>query len=117
MTFRQRKLSSDFEYPEVISNVVGPSTAPRKSKGKQPALSSKESDVEHSSGLKEILAKPKGIYRHIWIRTGAIAPIDYNNLTKEIESNDEHSAIVESHSSNSCVKKKAFAYMAIAPER
>ena len=96
--------------------MVGPSATPRKSKGKQPALSTEESDVEYSSGLKEILVEPKGIYRHIQIRIGVKAPIDYNNLAKKIESNDEHSVITESHSSNSDVEKEAFTYMASAPE-
>ena len=91
--------------------MVGPSTTPSKSKGKQLALSSEESYDEHSSGLKEILIKPEGIYRRTWIRTGAIAPIDYNLLAKGIEANDEHSAVAESHSSNSYVKTEAFAYM------
>jgi len=44
--------------------MVGPSATPIKLKGKQPALSSEESDVEHFSCLKEILAEPEGIYIH-----------------------------------------------------
>jgi len=43
--------------------MVGPSATPSKSKGKQLALSSKESDTECFSGLKEILLEPKEIYR------------------------------------------------------
>jgi len=89
----------------------GPSATPRKSKGKQSALSFEESNVEHSSRLKEILAEPKGVYRHTRIWTGAIAPIEYKNLAKAIESNDEHSAITESHSSNSYMEE-VFAYIA-----
>jgi len=49
--------------------MMGPSTTPSKSKGKQPTFNSEESDVEYSSGLKEILDEPEGIYRHIRIRT------------------------------------------------
>ena len=96
--------------------MVGLSTTLSKSKGKQLAFSSKESGAEYSSGLKEILIEPKRIYRHTQIRTGAIAPIDYNSLAKGNESNGEHSAIVESHSSNSLVEEEAFAYMAGTPE-
>ena len=99
-------------YPNVISNIVGPSTTPSKSKGKQLAFYSEESDNERSSSLKEILIESEGIYRYTRIWNGVIAPIDYNLLTKEIEANDEHSAIAESHSFNSYVETKAFAYMA-----
>ena len=60
----KKKSSSDFEYLKVTSNIVSLSAMPNKSKGKQLALSFKESDVEHSSRFKEILAKPEGIYRH-----------------------------------------------------
>jgi len=42
--------------------MVGPSTTPSNSKGKQLAYSFDESDTEHSSGLKEILIKPEGLY-------------------------------------------------------
>jgi len=42
--------------------MVGPSTTLSKSKGKQLALSSEESDVEFSSDLKEILIEPERIY-------------------------------------------------------
>ena len=76
--------------------MVDPSATPRKSKGKQSAHSSEESDVEHSSGLKEIFAEPKKIYKHTRIGTGAIALIDYNILTKGIKAKDEHSTIAES---------------------
>jgi len=112
----KKKSFSDAEYPEVTSNMVGPSTAPSKSNGKQLALSSEESDAEYSSSLKEILIEPEGIYRHTRIRTGAIAPIDYNNLAKVVKSNDEHSVIIESHLSNSYVEKETFTYMANTPE-
>jgi len=39
------------EYPEVTAYVVGPSTTPSKTKGKQPIVSSDESDTE-----------PEGVY-------------------------------------------------------
>jgi len=96
--------------------MVGPITTPSKSNGKQLALSSGESDAEYSLGLKEILIEPEGIYGHTRMQTGAITPIDYNNLAKGVESNDEHSAIMESHSSNSYVEKEAFTYMTNTPE-
>ena len=74
--------SSDFEYPEITSDTMGPSATPRKLKRKQPALSSEKSDVQYFLGLKEILDEPEKIYRHTWIWTGAIASIDYNNLAR-----------------------------------
>ena len=88
---------------------MGPSITPSKSKGKQLAFSSEESDTECSSGLKEILIEPEEIYRRTQIRTEAIAPIDYNLLARGIETDDEHSAIVGSHSSNSYRETEAFA--------
>jgi len=42
---RKKSLSNE-EYPEVTSNMVGPSTTPSKSKGKQLAVNSEESDAE-----------------------------------------------------------------------
>ena len=92
--------------------MVGPSITPSKSKGKQLALSSEDSDAECSSGLKEILIKAEGIYQCTRIRTGTISPVDYNALARGIEVSDEHSAIAKSQSSNSYMEKKAFAYMA-----
>ena len=74
-------------------NIMGPSTILSKSKGKQLAISSGESDVELSLGLKEILIKPKGNYQHTRIWTDAITPVDYNALAKGIEVSDEHSTI------------------------
>ena len=65
-----------------------------KSRGKQPAVSSDESDTE-----------PEGVYRHTCTRTGAILPIDYNALARGIEVNDSHSAIAESQASNSSIEK------------
>ena len=43
-----------------------------------------------------------------------ISPVDYSLLAREIEVNDEHSAIVESQSSNSSLETSA--YMAGTPE-
>ena len=45
-----------------------------------------------------------------------IAPVDYNLLAKGIEVNDEHSAIVESQSSNSNSETTTFTYIAGTPE-
>ena len=111
----KKKLFSDVEYPEVASNMVGPSTTPSKSKRKQLALNS-ESDAERSSGLKEILIEPEGTYQRTRIQTRAITLVDYNLLERGIEVNDEHSAIVESHSSNSQEETQVFAYMANTPK-
>ena len=96
--------------------MVGASNIPSKSKEKYLAFSSKESDTERSSGLKEILIEPEGIYRRTRIRTGTITPIDYNLLVRGIEADDEHSTIVGSHSSNSYKEKEAFTYMVDIPE-
>jgi len=89
--------------------MAGLGTTLSKSKGKQLALSSEESYTKRSSGLKEILIELEGIYRRTWIRTRAIALIDYNLLAREIEVNGQHSTIVKSHSSNSYVETEAFA--------
>ena len=43
--------------------MVGPSTTPSKSKGKQLDVDSEESDTELSPGLKNIVIEPKGNYR------------------------------------------------------
>ena len=96
--------------------MVGPRTTPSKSKGKQFAFSSEESNTERSSGLKEIMIEPERIYQHTRIRTGGVIPIDYNSLARGIETDDEHSTIVGSHSSNSYMETEAFAYMADIPE-
>ena len=87
------------EYPEATANMAS------KSKGKQPAVSSNESDTE-----------PEGVYRHTRTQTGAVAPIDYNALARGIEVNDSHSAIAESQASNSSMEKEAFIYMTGTPE-
>ena len=76
-----------------------------RSRGKQPVVSSDESDSE-----------PEGVYRHTRTRTGAIPPINYNALARGIEINDSHSAIAESHASNSSIEKEAFTYMTSTPE-
>ena len=76
--------------------MVGPSFAPSKSKGKQLAVSSEVLDIDRSLGLKDVLVKPEGVYRHTRAHTGMIAPVDYSLLARGIEINDEHSAIVES---------------------
>jgi len=47
---------------------------------------------------------------------GTIALIDYSLLARGIEVNDEHSAIIESQSSNSTSEITAFAYMARTPK-
>jgi len=96
----------------VTANMVRLSSTPSKSKGKQLAVSSQESDVDQSPGLKDILIKPEGVYRHTQTRTGTIAPVDYNLSVRGIEVNDEHSAIIKFHSSNSSSWTTAFAYMA-----
>ena len=56
-----------------------------RSRGKQPAVSSDESDTE-----------PEGVYRHTRTRTCVVAPINYSALARGIEVNESHSAIVES---------------------
>jgi len=58
----KKKSFSDVEYPEVTANMVGPSLTPSKSKGKQLAVSSEESDVDRSPDLKDILIEPEGVY-------------------------------------------------------
>jgi len=81
----KKRSFSDVEYSEMSFNMVGPSTTPSKSKGKQLAINSEESDVEPSSGLKEILIESEGIYQHTWIRINTIAPVDYSALVRVIE--------------------------------
>ena len=80
--------------------MVGLSFTPSKSKGKQSAVSSEESDADWSLGLKDVLIEPEGVYRHTRTRTGTIAPVDYSLLARGIEVNDKHSTIIESQSSN-----------------
>ena len=70
------------------------SSTPSKSKWKQLAVSSEELNVDRSTGLKDILVKPKGVYQHTRTHMGTIVSVDYSLLAKEIEVNDEHSAIL-----------------------
>ena len=81
--------------------MTDPITTPSKTKGKQPIVSSDESDTE-----------PEGVYWHTYTRTCIITPVDYSALAWGIEVNESHSAIAESQASNSSVEKEAFAYMA-----
>jgi len=46
-----------------------------------------------------------------------ITLVGYNLLAREIEVNDEHSAVIASQSSNSYVGIKAFMYMTDTPEK
>ena len=99
-----RRTFSDAEYPEVTANMVGPSTTPSKTKGKQPTVSSDEFDTE-----------PEGVYQHTRTRTGIVAQLDYSALAWGISS-EMHSAIAESQASNPFIEKEAFTYMAGTPE-
>ena len=78
---------------------------PSRSKGKQPIVSSDESDTELER-----------VYRHTRTRTGVITPVDYSALARGIEVSESHSAIAESQVSNSSVEKEAFAYKSSTPE-
>jgi len=51
------------------------------------------------------------VYRYTRTRTGTVAPVDFNALTQGIEIGESHSAIAESHASNSSIEKEVFAYM------
>ena len=95
---------------------MGPSSMPCKSKEKQLAVSSEESNADRSLVLKDVLVEPEGVYWHTRTRTGTITPVDYSLLAKEIEVNDEHSAIIESRSLNFSSETTAFAYTAGTPE-
>ena len=88
------------EYPEATTNMAS------KSKGKQPTISSDESDTE-----------PEGVYRHTRTRTGVVALIDNSALTQGIEVRESHSAIAESHASNFFIEKEAFVYRQTLPKR
>ena len=113
----QKKRSfPDIKYPEVTASMMGSSSTPSKSKGKQLVVSSEESDADRSLGLKDILLEPEGLYWHTRTRTGIIALVDYSLLARGIKVNDEHSAIVESQSSNSSSGTTACAYMAGTPK-
>jgi len=58
---RKKKSFSDVEYPEVTANMVGSSFTPSKSKRKQLAVSSEESDADRSTGLKDVIVKPEEV--------------------------------------------------------
>ena len=93
---RKKNSLSDVEYPEVTTNMVRLSFTPTKSKGKQLAVSSEESDADQSPGLKDVLIEPEGVYRYTRICMKIITPVDYNLLARGVEVNDEHSTIIES---------------------
>ena len=57
--------------------------------------------------------EPEGVYRHTRTRTEVIPPINYSALARGIEVNDSHSAIAESHASNSSIEKEAFIYLSL----
>jgi len=88
------------EYPEVTANMAS------RSRGKQPVVSSDESDTE-----------PEGGYWHTRTWTGAVAPVDYSALARSIEVSESHFAIAESQASNSSIEKEAFAYTTNTPEK
>jgi len=69
--------------------MVGPSSTSSKFKGKQLVVSSEESDVDWSPGLKDVLIEPEAVYQHTRTCTGTIIPVDYNMLARGIEMNDE----------------------------
>jgi len=85
-----RRAFSSAKYPEVTTNIVGSSTMPNRTKGKQLIVSSDESDTE-----------PEGVYRHTRTRTSATTPVDYSALARDIEVSEAHSTIAESQVSNS----------------
>jgi len=64
------------EYPEVTVNMVS------RSRGKQPAVNSNESDTES-----------EGVYRHTRTQTSAVVPINYSALAQDIEVSESHSAV------------------------
>ena len=64
--------------------MVGPSTSPSKSKGKQPIVSSNESDDE-PSGLRELQTEPEGVYQHTCTQTGTIARVNYSALARVLK--------------------------------
>ena len=90
--------------------MVGPCITPNKSKRKQPAICSRESDDELSSSLKEILSESEGVYQHTHIQIYN-CPSKLHCPFQSIDVNEAHTAIAESQVSNSFTEKKAFAYM------
>jgi len=85
--------------------MVGPSTTPNRTKGKQPIVSSDKSDTEL-----------EGEYQHTHTQTSTIAPVDYSALIWGIEVSKTHSVIAESQAANFSIEKEAFAYMTGTPE-
>jgi len=96
--------------------MMGLCTTLSKSKGKQPVACSNVFDNEPSSGLNEILSEFEGVYQHTRTRTGTIASVNYNALTRGIDVNESHPAIAESQASNSSTEKETSAYMEGTPE-
>jgi len=88
---RRKKSSSDVEYPEVTSNMVGSTGTSVRPEKERPSQGSEESDAEYSPGLKGIIVEPEGVLQHT--RTGTIAHVNYKSLTEGVRSDDEHSAI------------------------
>ena len=66
---RIRRTFSDAEYPKITANMVGLSTTPSKTKGKQPIVSSDDFDTE-----------PEGVYQHTRTRAGIIALMYFSAL-------------------------------------
>jgi len=64
--------------------MVGPSNSLSKSKGKQPIVSSDESDDE-PSGLRELLTETERVYQHTRTQTGTIALVSFSALVWGIE--------------------------------
>jgi len=114
--FRRKKSSSDVEYPEVTSNMVGSTNALKKPGREQSSQSSEESNSERFQRLKGLFEESGGVYKHTRTRTGTIAPVNYRTLSGEDTLDDECSAIAESQSSSSEVASHAFAHMAGTPE-
>ena len=61
----------------MTTNMVGPSSTPNKSKGKQLAVSSEESNVDRSPRLKDALVELEGVYRCTWTRTVISTSLSY----------------------------------------
>ena len=76
--------------------MVGPSSSPSMSKGKQLAVSSEESDVDRSSGLKGILLNLRGGLPTQSNLHGNNCPGRLQSIGQGVKVNDEHSAIIES---------------------
>ena len=87
----------DTQYPELTTNMMGQSTKPNMTKGKQLIVSFDDSDTE-----------PEGVFQHTHTQTGTIAPVDYIVLVQGIEVSEAQSAIAKLQASNSSVEKEAF---------